>query len=170
MTVVLLPELLDFLDGQSGSPYLYNKTFVEARQDPFVVLHTSGSTGLPKPIIVPNGSLATPDAHHLLPPVEGRLTQAQYFTNPHQAYSTFPNFHLSLPTFLSYMGLTAFNSLLEWYGVLHFLSFTSLASCWASCGSGESRSRELHVRSRQCRWVLPCPLNIRRDLKISKIS
>jgi acyl-coenzyme A synthetase/AMP-(fatty) acid ligase len=97
VTVVLLPELLDFLDEEPVSPYSYNKTFVEARQDPFVVLHTSGSTGLPKPIIVPNGSLAMPDAHHLFPPVEGWLTQAQYFTTLHRAYSTFPNFHVSFP-------------------------------------------------------------------------
>lgn len=79
MKVVPLPELLELLDTEPVSVYLYNKTFVEARSEPFVVLHTSGSTGMPKPIIVTNGSLATPDAHHLLPAVEGRLTQAQYF-------------------------------------------------------------------------------------------
>ena len=95
MTVFLLPELLELLEEEAVPSYPYNKTFAEARQNPFVVLHTSGSTGLPKPIIVPNGSLATPDAHHLLPPVEGRFTQAQYFTTPHRAYSTFPNFHVS---------------------------------------------------------------------------
>jgi acyl-CoA synthetase (AMP-forming)/AMP-acid ligase II len=91
-----LPELSDLLENEIVPSYSYNKPFFEARQDPFVVLHTSGSTGLPKPVIVPNGSLATTDAHHLLPPVEGRLTQAQYFTNPHRAYSTFPNFHVSI--------------------------------------------------------------------------
>lgn len=89
-----MPELLDLLDERSVDTYPYGKTFTEARNDPFVVLHTSGSTGLPKPVIVPNGSLATPDAHHLLPPVEGRLTQTQFFTTPHKAYSTFPNFHV----------------------------------------------------------------------------
>jgi acyl-CoA synthetase (AMP-forming)/AMP-acid ligase II len=93
MTVRPLPELLELLDEGDVPIYAYMKTFDEARQDPFVVLHTSGSTGLPKPIVVPNGSLATVDAHHLLPPVEGRLTQAQYFEEPHRAYSTFPNFH-----------------------------------------------------------------------------
>ncbi|TVY44182.1 Non-canonical non-ribosomal peptide synthetase [Lachnellula subtilissima] len=93
MIVYPLPELLDLLKDEAVSTYPYNKSFAEARQDPFVVLHTSGSTGLPKPIVVPNGSLATPDAHHLLPPIEGRLSQAQYFVTPHRAYSTFPNFH-----------------------------------------------------------------------------
>ncbi|EXJ86687.1 hypothetical protein A1O3_03640 [Capronia epimyces CBS 606.96] len=96
MKVMALPELLELLaeaEEKDVPPYPYLKTFDEARQDPFVVLHTSGSTGLPKPIIVPNGSPATVDAHHLLPPIEGRLSQAQYFTTPHRAYSTFPNFH-----------------------------------------------------------------------------
>lgn len=96
MKIVHLPELLYFLNNVAIQSYVYSKTFDEARQDPFVVLHTSGSTGLPKPVIITNGCLATPDAHHLLPAIEGRLTQAQYFTTPHRAYSTFPNFHVSL--------------------------------------------------------------------------
>ena len=94
MKVVPLPEQLELLNEGAVAKYHYAKTFTEARQDPFVVLHTSGSTGLPKPVIVPNGSLATTDAHHLLPPVEGRLTQAQFFTIPRRVYSTFPNFHV----------------------------------------------------------------------------
>ncbi len=97
MKVVPSPEVLEFLDEEPVPIYPYSKTFDEARQDPFVILHTSGSTGLPKPIIVPNGSLATSDAHHLLPPVEGRLSQAQHFGTPHRAYSTFPNFHVFTP-------------------------------------------------------------------------
>ena len=95
MHVEHLPELIELLDEAEVLNYPYTKAFAAARQDPFVVLHTSGSTGLPKPIVVPNGSLATVDAHHLLPPIEGRLTQAQYFTSPRRGYSTFPNFHAS---------------------------------------------------------------------------
>ncbi|KAL1893341.1 putative secondary metabolism biosynthetic enzyme [Sporothrix stenoceras] len=97
MATIDLPSQLDLL--AVGKPdydvpvYPYDKTFDEARQDPFVILHTSGSTGLPKPIRVPNGSLATVDAQHLLPAVEGRLTHAQYFDEPRIGYSTFPNFH-----------------------------------------------------------------------------
>ena len=98
MTIIPLPEQLDLLSFDKEDDdvpiYPYDKTFAEARQEPFVILHTSGSTGLPKPIRVPNGSLATVDAQHLLPPVEGRLTHAQYFLEPRTAYSTYPNFHV----------------------------------------------------------------------------
>lgn len=95
MDVATLPELLDLLEPEAVPNYSYDKTFAEGRQEPFVVLHTSGSTGLPKPVIVPHGNLATLDAHRLLPPVEGRLTLTQYFETPHRAYSSFPNFHVS---------------------------------------------------------------------------
>lgn len=94
MKVASCPELLDFLLEEPVSNYPYDKAFAEARSEPFVVLHTSGSTGLPKPIIITNGCIATPDAHHLMPSVEGRTVQAQYFISPHRAYSTFPNFHV----------------------------------------------------------------------------
>lgn len=102
MTVINLPDQLDLLafDKDNEVPaYPYDKTFDEARQQPFVILHTSGSTGLPKPIRVPNGSLATVDAQHLLPAIEGRLTHAQYFDEPRTGYSTFPNFHVRFPWF-----------------------------------------------------------------------
>jgi acyl-CoA synthetase (AMP-forming)/AMP-acid ligase II len=95
MKVAAFPELLDLLHEELVPEYPYTKTFTEARQEPFVVLHTSGSTGLPKPIVVPNGSLATPDAHHLLPTIEGRSTFTQFFETPYRVYSTFPNFHVS---------------------------------------------------------------------------
>lgn len=98
MTTIDLPSQLELLAVDKVDDhvpvYPYDKTFDEARQDPFVVMHTSGSTGLPKPIRVPNGSLATVDAQHLLPAVEGRLTHAQYFDEPRTGYSAFPNFHV----------------------------------------------------------------------------
>lgn len=49
----------------------YEKTFEEAEWDPLCVLHTSGSTGLPKPIIVRQGLLACGDGMHNLPDLQG---------------------------------------------------------------------------------------------------
>lgn len=51
--------------------YLYQKTFDQARWDPLVVLHTSGSTGLPKPIVCRQGAMAISDAFHELPEWQG---------------------------------------------------------------------------------------------------
>lgn len=39
-------------------PFPYNKTFEQAEWDPLLVLHTSGSTGFPKPIVARQGMLA----------------------------------------------------------------------------------------------------------------
>lgn len=52
----------------------YTKSFEEAEWDPVVVLHTSGSTGLPKPIIAQVGMLSIGDAYHDLPAWQGRHT------------------------------------------------------------------------------------------------
>ena len=56
---------------ENVSHYPYEKSFEEAAHDPFIVIHTSGSTGLPKPITLHHGGLATPDAHHVMPPSAG---------------------------------------------------------------------------------------------------
>lgn len=49
----------------------YNKTFDEAEWDPVVVLHTSGSTGLPKPIVANVGMISVGDAFQELPEWQG---------------------------------------------------------------------------------------------------
>ena len=42
----------DCFPGHDVEPFPYSKTFEQAEWAPLVVLHTSGSTGLPKPIVV----------------------------------------------------------------------------------------------------------------------
>lgn len=49
----------------------YTKSFEQGEFDPLVVLHTSGSTGLPKPIIVKQGAMAVSDAFHDVPQWNG---------------------------------------------------------------------------------------------------
>ncbi|KAK4234165.1 hypothetical protein C8A03DRAFT_18878 [Achaetomium macrosporum] len=53
-------------------PYPYDKTFEEAEWDPLLILHTSGSTGLPKPIVCRQGMLAVGDKFHDLGEWKGR--------------------------------------------------------------------------------------------------
>jgi hypothetical protein len=60
-----------WLSSEEVAPFPYNKTWEEARWDPLVVLHTSGSTGIPKPIIVRQGMLCISDAFHNLPEMHG---------------------------------------------------------------------------------------------------
>ncbi|KAL6713342.1 hypothetical protein ACLMJK_008807 [Lecanora helva] len=50
MRMLEIPEL-DELLGHSYPDYPFDKKFADARNGPLVVLHTSGTTGLPKPII-----------------------------------------------------------------------------------------------------------------------
>lgn len=50
MRVHQIPEV-DELLGQKFPHFPYEKSFEQARAEPLVVLHTSGTTGLPKPVI-----------------------------------------------------------------------------------------------------------------------
>ncbi|PYH46069.1 acetyl-CoA synthetase-like protein [Aspergillus saccharolyticus JOP 1030-1] len=77
------------------APFPYNKSFDEAEWDPFVVLHTSGSTGLPKPVIINQGMLALNDLHRYVPEYEGNLPWLAHWAKfPNTRYlCIFPLFH-----------------------------------------------------------------------------
>ncbi|KAJ0333750.1 hypothetical protein COL922a_010576 [Colletotrichum nupharicola] len=75
---VLEVEDLESILAQPEVPSIpYTKTKAEAEWDPFVVLHTSGSTGLPKPIVVKHGSVAMTDTLRQLPPWNGTVPTGQ---------------------------------------------------------------------------------------------
>lgn len=42
---IVVPKIEDWIDGEQVALYPYQKSFDEARNEPFVVVHTSGSTG-----------------------------------------------------------------------------------------------------------------------------
>lgn len=62
MRVVDMPGFQHWIEDGHVRPYPYNRTFLEARLEPFVVLHTSGSTGMPRPIIQTHATVAALDA------------------------------------------------------------------------------------------------------------
>lgn len=72
MTAFRIPELDELLSAQGILPYPYDKTFDEAQSDPIMIVHTSGSAGLPKPIIWTHSLYATVDAHAIPPSLDGR--------------------------------------------------------------------------------------------------
>ncbi|KAF1982044.1 acetyl-CoA synthetase-like protein [Aulographum hederae CBS 113979] len=96
MKVLELPGLEELLDAESTEPFLYDKTFESTEDDPFCILHTSGTTGVPKPISWTHGLIGTMDAVRLLPPTEGDGGLAPWTDNWNEGdriYSSFPMSH-----------------------------------------------------------------------------
>lgn len=100
MQVIDLPELSELLP-EAGSktetvqPFPYTKSWEDAINDPFCMLHTSGSTGLPKPLAWSHGLIGTMDAVRLLPPHEGMEPWTKGWDEGDTIYSSFPMSHVS---------------------------------------------------------------------------
>jgi len=71
LEIFSLPSL-DEMTASKAEPYLYNKTWAEAKDDVVMIVHTSGSTGNPKPIYYTHTYLRRIDWDILTPAVEGR--------------------------------------------------------------------------------------------------
>ncbi|XPS80139.1 hypothetical protein M3J09_012100 [Ascochyta lentis] len=96
MKLLELPLLEVLLDSKSTMSFPYTKTFEEAGSDPFCFLHTSGSTGVPKPIPWTHNLLGTMDAVRLLPSTEGDGGLEPWTSNwkpGDTIYSSFPMCH-----------------------------------------------------------------------------
>lgn len=109
MRTIIVPDLDFFLQSKDVSNYPYDKTFDEARYSPFVVLHTSGSTGMPHPIIVNHGTLASFDAYQLIPSLTGKPVLGSSLPGTRMLMA-FPYFHMASFTLL--LGLAVY------YGVI----------------------------------------------------
>jgi long-subunit acyl-CoA synthetase (AMP-forming) len=99
MNILDLPSTNDLLDAETTEYYPYDKTFDEAAQDPVCILHTSGTTGLPKPIVWSHALIGTSDAVRLLPPTEGdngMLPWTSDWKEGDRIYSAFPMSHVRL--------------------------------------------------------------------------
>ncbi|EOA91930.1 uncharacterized protein SETTUDRAFT_152948 [Exserohilum turcica Et28A] len=93
MKLLQVPLLENLLDGQNTQPFPYTKTFEQAANEPFCYLHTSGSTGVPKPIPWTHALIGTMDAVRLLPPVDGMLPWSHDWKEGDVIYSSFPMCH-----------------------------------------------------------------------------
>lgn len=98
MKVLQLPSLDELLDAESTDPFPFNKTFEGAGQEPFCMLHTSGTTGVPKPIWWSHALVGTMDAVRLLPPTKGDGGLKPWTSDwckGDTIYSSFPMSHVS---------------------------------------------------------------------------
>ncbi|KAF2683122.1 acetyl-CoA synthetase-like protein [Lentithecium fluviatile CBS 122367] len=78
--------------------YPYEKSYEEAKWDPILILHSSGSTGPPRPIQMNHGTFAVGDNDRNLPTVPGRVNQnwsLWVFPQKEYFFSPFPAFHLA---------------------------------------------------------------------------
>lgn len=89
-----MPEMDYLLDGSLCEQYPYTKSFEEAKNHPCMIIHTSGSTGLPKPVVWTNWTLTSGDSHHLVPTLDGRPTiWGGISDSPNRRFSALPIFH-----------------------------------------------------------------------------
>ncbi|CAK7213836.1 putative NRPS-like protein biosynthetic cluster [Sporothrix eucalyptigena] len=92
------PSLDDILNaGVSAAHYPYTKKWVDARTDPIIIAHSSGSTGNPKPTTITNGVYSVYDAHRKAETIPGRINQCYQLLDLEGArfFNPFPPFHLA---------------------------------------------------------------------------
>ena len=99
MRSLVLPNLDHWLQQSDTPVYPYKKTMAEAFHDPFVALHSSGSTGLPKPIVMKQGTIVTHDAFQMLPLLGQKPWHGQEWKGK-RAFLSFPLFHAAGICFL----------------------------------------------------------------------
>ena len=104
MKTMFFPGLDYFLQDDTVEHYPYLKTFAEARLEPLVVLHTSGSTGIPKPVIVAHGTLSCIDAYRLIPSLGGREVAGPSWEGT-RLFLAFPLFHAASMCYLLGLGI-----------------------------------------------------------------
>ncbi|KAJ3577520.1 hypothetical protein NPX13_g3049 [Xylaria arbuscula] len=94
MQAIETGPLENWFPEKEVEPVPYIKNFEEARWEPLCVLHTSGSTGIPKPIVVRHGMIAISDAYNNKPDWEGRKIFVKGFRdNIKRNFLPMPLFH-----------------------------------------------------------------------------
>ncbi|GAA87826.1 NRPS-like enzyme [Aspergillus luchuensis IFO 4308] len=104
LNIIELPRLDAILKGQEGSRfYPFTQSYEEAEDEVFLIVHSSGSTGMPKPIALTHGYFSALDAIvHLPRPGDRRLTIFCDLSPDNLVLSVVPFFHM--------MGIVAFTT------------------------------------------------------------
>lgn len=94
MAYIQMPEIGHWLrlQDEDESPYPYNKSFEEAKCDPFVAVHTSGSTGSPRIVTLAHGTQTALDAYQMIPAYQARRGISGFLRGT-RLFMPFPLFH-----------------------------------------------------------------------------
>jgi long-subunit acyl-CoA synthetase (AMP-forming) len=129
--VIYAPSFRAMLVGDEPRKYPFDKPWEEAMSDPFVVLHTSGSTGLPKPIIVRHAWPAVVDRWSTMPHFDG-CTPVFLAWSKKRVLNTLPPFHVGARTLVRrFKLLTSLPGSRIWLQFMCF-SFARLHVCLGS--------------------------------------
>ncbi|KAF5021537.1 hypothetical protein F66182_6419 [Fusarium sp. NRRL 66182] len=88
------PGLFELLDPKPVTCYPYQKDWDQGKSDILALLHTSGSTGLPKLVPVYLETAATVDGFHLMEPINGKRPTGVEWTGTKQLCAM-PLFHVA---------------------------------------------------------------------------
>ncbi|OJK01627.1 hypothetical protein ASPACDRAFT_1898720 [Aspergillus aculeatus ATCC 16872] len=97
LSILRMPSLAQCL-GSQPKHYSFSKSFAELENEHCLILHSSGSTGIPKLVYMTHGTFACTDNDSFMPVPEGRRAQnaAQFnFSPAGRYYSCFPSYHLA---------------------------------------------------------------------------
>ncbi|KAB5511705.1 hypothetical protein GE09DRAFT_1180021 [Coniochaeta sp. 2T2.1] len=93
MSATIMPDLVT-LSSTAVPHFPYNKTFEEAEWDPFVVQHTSGSTGFPKPVVVRQGVCSGQENYRHWPDFNGSsIAHKVWAQKADRIFNGMPLFH-----------------------------------------------------------------------------
>lgn len=95
LEIIPIPELSEMV-SRPTSHYPYTKNWEEAKYDNVLIVHTSGSTAAPKPILYNHIHLNRPDMDSVLPSIPGRTNANLSLLGKNKlTYFGGPFFHLS---------------------------------------------------------------------------
>ena len=104
LKIVNVPEIEELL-VKDHPHFAFEKTFENARQEPLVVLHTSGSTSHPKPVLWTHDYAASFIQQNQLEPPPGKESVGK-ICNGKRLVPLLPAYHVSRPIWQ--------NTLLSW--------------------------------------------------------
>ena len=92
--IIEVQTVLELLDTPHPD-FEYRKSWPEALSEPLFVIHTSGSTGLPKPLVYTHATAAANIKMMSLDPPNGYESQEEVYRE-RKFFIAFPPFHVSL--------------------------------------------------------------------------